>query len=128
MERFSWSIWNFIFYNKPIIKENKFNEAEEYVEFCKKIIEVFEFGEYYKYQLDLSLAKEKRDKDKTIEMIIKIVSEANSMKSNLYRHMKFNVNSSISKDKYEKMVKEAIKKDKTLDFVKNDSRIKSILL
>ncbi|WP_394899541.1 hypothetical protein [Clostridium paraputrificum] len=50
------------------------------------------------------------------------------MKSKLYRHMKFNVNSSISKDKYEKMVKEAIKKDKTLDFVKNDSRIKSILL
>ena len=105
-----------------LYKENKFNEAEEYVEFCKKIIEVFEFGEYYKYQLDLSLAKEKRDKDKTIEMIIKIVSEANSMnnsmKSKLYRHMKFNVNSSISKDKYEKMVKEAIKKDKTLDFVK----------
>lgn len=65
-------------------------------------------------------------------MIIKIVSEANSMnnamKSKLYRHMKFNVNSSISKDKYEKMVKEAIKKDKTIDFVKNDSRIKSILL
>ena len=115
-----------------LYKENKFNEAEEYVEFCKKIIEVFEFGEYYKYQLDLSLAKENRDKDKTIEMIIKIVSEANSMnnsmKSKLYRHMKFNVNSSISKDKYEKMVKEAIKKDKTLDFVKNDSRIKSILL
>ena len=50
------------------------------------------------------------------------------IRDRLYRHMKFNVNSSISKDKYEKMVKEAIKKDKTLDFVKNDSRIKSILL
>lgn len=65
-------------------------------------------------------------------MIIKIVSEAssidNAMKSKLYRHMKFNVNSSISKEKYKKMVKEAIKKDKTLDFVKNDSRIKYLLV
>lgn len=115
-----------------LYKENKFNEAEEYLEFSKKFIEVFDFGEYYKYQLDLSLAREKQDKEKTIEMIIKIVSEAssidNAMKSKLYRHMKFNVNSSISKEKYKKMVKEAIKKDKTLDFVKNDSRIKYLLV
>lgn len=65
-------------------------------------------------------------------MIIKIVSEAssmdNAMKSKLYRHMKFNVNSSSSKDIYEKMVKEAIKKDKTLYFVKDDYRVKSLLV
>lgn len=115
-----------------LYKENKLNEAEEYVDLCKKIIEVFEFGEYYKYQLELSLAREKQDKEKTIEMIIKTVSEASSMdnaiKSKLYRHMKFNVNSSISKEKYEKMVKEAIKEDKTLNFVKNDYRVKSLLV
>ncbi|WP_419748351.1 helix-turn-helix domain-containing protein [Clostridium perfringens] len=115
-----------------LYKENKFNEAEEYVEFSKKVIELFDFGEYYKYQLDLSLAKEKYDKEKAIEIIIKLVSEANSMnntmKSKLYSHMKFNLNSSISKDKYEKMVKEAIKKDKNLDFIKNDYRIKSLLI
>ena len=50
------------------------------------------------------------------------------MKSKLYSHMKFNLNSSISKDKYEKMIKEAIKKDKNLDFIKNDYRIKSLLI
>ena len=114
-----------------LYKENKFSEAEEYVECGKKVIEVFDFGAYYKYQLDLSLAAQKHDKEKTIEMIIKIVSEASSMddamKSKLYKNMKFNVNSSISKDKYEKIVKEAIKKDKTLDFIKDDSRIKSLL-
>ena len=52
----------------------------------------------------------------------------NAMKSKVYRHMKFNVNSSSSKDIYEKMVKEAIKKDKTLDFVKDDYRVKSLLV
>lgn len=114
-----------------LYKENKFSEAEEYVEFCKKVIEVFDFGSYYKYQLDLSLAREKKDKEKSIEMIIKMVNEAssmdNAMNSKLYKNMKFNVNSSISKDKYERIVKEAIKKDKTLDFIKNDSRIKFLL-
>lgn len=114
-----------------LYKENKFSEAEEYVECGKKVIEVFGFGAYYKYQLDLSLAAEKHDKEKTIEMIIKIVSEASSMddamKSKLYKNMKFNVNSSISKDKYERIVKEAIKKNKALDFIKDDSRIKFLL-
>lgn len=114
-----------------LCKESKFNEAEEYVELCKKVIEIFDFGAYYKYQLDLSLAREKQDKEKTIEMVIKMVNEAssmgNAMNSKLYKNMKFNVNSSISKENYERMVKEAIKKDKTLDFVKNDSRIKSLL-
>ncbi|WP_243108108.1 transcriptional regulator [Clostridium sp. JN-9] len=114
-----------------LYKEKKFSEAEEYIKCAKKVIEVFDFGAYHKYQLDLSLAKEKQDKEKTIEMIINMVNEASSMddamKSKLYKHMKFNVTHSISKDKYERLVKGAIKKDKTLDFVKNDSRIKSLL-
>ncbi|MEW9095350.1 MAG: helix-turn-helix domain-containing protein [Clostridiaceae bacterium] len=114
-----------------LYKEKKFSEAEEYVGHAKKVIEVFDFGAYYKYQLDLSLAREKQDKEKTIEMIINMVNEASgiddAMKSKLYKHMKFNVTHSISKDKYKRLVKGAIKKDKTLDFVKNDSRIKFLL-
>ncbi|MBZ9685721.1 hypothetical protein G9F72_005070 [Clostridium estertheticum] len=64
-------------------------------------------------------------------MIINMVNEAssmdNSMKSKLYKHMKFNVTNSWDKDKYERLVKGVFKKDKTLDFVKNDSRIKLLL-
>jgi len=82
-------------------------------------------------KLDLSLAREKQDKEKAIEMIINMVNEASSMndslKSKLYKHMEFNVTNSCDKDKYERLVKGAIKKDKTLDFVKNDSRIKFLL-
>lgn len=50
-----------------------------------------------------------------------------SLKSKLYKHMKFHVTNSWDKDKYERLVKSTIKKDKTLDFVKNDSRIKFLL-
>ncbi|EJO5349393.1 helix-turn-helix domain-containing protein [Clostridium botulinum] len=114
-----------------LYKEKKFIEAEEYIERAKKVAEVFDLGAYHKYQLDLSLATEKRDKEKAIEMIINMVKEASSMndslKSKLYKHMKFNVTNSCHKDKYELLVKESIKKDKTLDFVKNDSRIKFLL-
>lgn len=112
-------------------KEKKFSEAEEYIERAKKVADAFDMGAYHKYQLDLSLAREKQDKEKAIEMIINMVNEASSMdgsmESKLYKHMKFNVTNSWGKDKYEKLVKGAIKKDKTLDFVKNDSRIKLLL-
>ena len=41
--------------------------------------------------------------------------------------MKFNVPSSWDKDKYERLVKGVFRKDKTLDFVKDDARIKFLL-
>ncbi len=114
-----------------LYKEKKFIEAEEYIERAKKVTEVFDLGAYHKYQLDLSLAREKQDKEKAIEMVINMVNEASSMdasmKSKLYKHMNFNVTNSWDKDKYERLVKGAIKKDKTLDFIKNDSRIKFLL-
>jgi transcriptional regulator with XRE-family HTH domain len=114
-----------------LYKEKKFSEAEEYIERAKKVAEVFDLGVYHKHQLDLSLAIEKKDKEKAIEMIINMVNEASSMDasmgSKLYKHMKFDVTNSWSKDKYERLVKGAFKKNKTIDFVKNDSRIRFLL-
>ncbi|MBU3171903.1 helix-turn-helix domain-containing protein [Clostridium estertheticum] len=114
-----------------LFKEKKFNEAEEYIDRAKKVADAFDLGAYHKYSLDLWYAREKKDKEKAIEMIINMVNEASSidgpMNSNLYKHIKFNVNSSWDKDKYEKAVKGAFKKDKTLDFVKDDPRIKILL-
>ncbi|MFL0197387.1 helix-turn-helix domain-containing protein [Clostridium sp. WILCCON 0269] len=113
-----------------LLKENKFNEAAEYTERAKSVVEVFDLGLYQKYELDLYLAKEKQDKEKTIEMIINMVNEAdsmNSMKSKLYKHRKWKSDNSWSKDKYESLAKMRIKKDKKLDFVKDDPRIKFLL-
>lgn len=114
-----------------LYKERKYSEAEEYIERAKKVAEVFDFGVYHKYSLDLSLAIEKSDKEKVIEMVVKMVNEASSMddsmKSTLYKHMNFNITHPISKDRYEEMVKEAFKKNEKLNFVKNDPRIKSLL-
>ncbi|EKQ57695.1 MULTISPECIES: hypothetical protein [unclassified Clostridium] len=101
---------------KLLYKEKKF--SEEYIERAKKAAEVFDFGAYHKYELDLWSAIEKRDEEKTIEMIINMVNEAgtmdDSMKSKLYKHMKFDVAHNISKDKYKKLVKGALKKERIL--------------
>lgn len=114
-----------------LYKEKKFSEAEEYIERAKKATEVFDIGAYHKHSLDLSLAIKRQDKEKAIEMIINMVNEAGSMdapmKSKLYRHMKFNVTQSISKEKNEGLVKRLLRKRKDIDFVKDDSRIKFLL-
>lgn len=115
---------------RMLLKENKFSEAEEYTERAKKLVEVFDLGEYQKYDFDLYLAKEKQDKEKTIEIIINMLNEADSMdhmKSKLYRHRKWKSVNSWNKDKYESLAKMRIKKDKTLDFVKDDPRIKFLM-
>ncbi|WP_315067750.1 helix-turn-helix domain-containing protein [uncultured Clostridium sp.] len=115
---------------RMLVKENKFSEAEEYIERAKKLVEAFDLGEYQKYSFDLYLAKESQDKEKTIELIINMVNTADSMdhlKSRLYRHRKWKSLKGWGKDKYESLAKMRIKKDKTLDFVKNDPRIKFLL-
>jgi len=113
-----------------LLKENKVSEAEEYTERAKNLVEVFDLGAYQKYEFDLYLAKEKQDKEKAIELIINMVNTADSMdhiKSKLYRHRKWKSLNSWSKDKYESLAKMRLKKDKTLDFVKDDPRIKFLL-
>ena len=71
------------------VKKKKFSEAEEYIERAKKVADVFDYGAYHKYQLDLSLAKGKKDKEKAIEMIINMVNEASSMDEK--KEMKWNL-------------------------------------
>ncbi|MDT8718785.1 helix-turn-helix domain-containing protein [Clostridium sp. 19966] len=113
-----------------LLKENKFDEAEEYTERAKRLVEVFDLGAYKKYSFDLYLAKQKQDKEKAIELITKMVNEAESMEhlhSKLYRHRKWKNLKGWSKDKCESLAKRRIKLDKSLDFVKDDPRIRFLL-
>lgn len=121
----------FILIITMLCKENKFSEAEGYLESVKKHIEAFDLGTYHKYPLELLLAKEKQDKESVIECIVNMVNESgsmdNSLKSKLYKHRNAKENNEKSREWYRSLVVELIKKDNTLDFVKNDSRIKFLL-
>lgn len=116
---------------KLLHKEKRFSEAEEYVERAKMAIEVFDFGPYHKHELDLWHATENHEKEKTIKAIINMINEASTMddsiKSKLYKHMKFDVTNNWTKDKYKDLVKRVLKKRKNIDFVKDDPRVKSLL-
>ena len=122
---------------KQMCKEEKLDEAEEYSNKTKKIVDALEMGEYNKHSLDLLFAIEKKDKEKTIEIFQKMVDATDSlndfMKSCLYKHIKFNFNPLDEEEtkKYREMLKKSIKKslkeDKSLDFIKDDPRIKAVL-
>lgn len=95
-----------------LLKENKFSEAKEYSERAKKLVELFDLGIYNKYVLDLSLEKEKQDKEKTIEIIRNIINEASNINdfinSKLYTYIEFNKNNRMNKDEYKKFIKMSI--------------------
>lgn len=120
-----------IFIIVTLCEENKFSEAEEYLECVKKHVEAFDLGAYHKYPLELLLATKKQDKERVIESITNMVNEAgsmdNSLKSKLYKHRNAKEKNEKSEQWYRNLVIEFIKKDNTLDFVKNDSRIKFLL-
>lgn len=116
---------------KQLCKENKFNETEKYSECAKKLVETFDLGEFNKYSLDLFIAIEKQDKERTIEIIKNMVDKEDSinnfMNSKLYMHMTFKNPSHIRPDEYKKYTKVLIEKIKELDFIKDDYRVKSLL-
>lgn len=116
---------------KLAIKENNFFEAEKYIIRGKSLVDVFELGEYYKHTLDLSLGKAKNDKEQIIIALVNMVKYAETMdslsNSSLYKHRVLDKTNTLDKNKYKNIVKEAIKKDKSLDFVKNHSKIKFLL-
>lgn len=113
-----------------LFKEEKLSEAEEYSERAKKLVELFDLGEYNKHLLDLQLAVKKQDREKTIEAVINIVNKADTiqdfMNSKLYSSINFD-HSSVDKENHKSMMKMSIKKDENLDFVKDDPRIKFLL-
>lgn len=121
----------FILIITMLCEENKFSEAEVYLESVKKHVEAFDLGTYHKYPLELLLAKEMQDKERVIETVIKMVNEAgskdNSLKSKLYKHRNAKEKNEQSEEWHRSLVIELIEKDNSLDFIKNDSRIKSLL-
>lgn len=97
----------------------------------KKLVEAFDLGEYHKYPFELLVAKEKHDKERVIKGVQNMINEStsmgNSQKSRLYKHKNAKENNLKSDDFYKDIVLEIIKKDTSLDFVKNDPRIKVLL-
>jgi hypothetical protein len=60
-------------------------------------------------------------------MVNEAESMDNSINSKLYKHRNLKITNKWNKDKYVSLVKRSIRENKTLDFVKDDPRIKFLL-
>lgn len=112
-----------------LCKEERYEEAERYVDIGETVAEIFDLGAYTKCITQLFLAIEKKDKEKSLEMIEKMINELESMtdfqKSPLYSHMKFKKQSNLEPMK--KLLKKSFKSDSQLDFIKDEPRFKNIM-
>lgn len=121
----------FIFIISTLCEEQKFDEAEDFLKSATTLVETFDLGEYHKYPLELLLAKEKNDKERIIKTIQNMMDKAesmgNSINSKLYKHISSKESGEKNKESYKNTVMTIIKEDDSLDFVKNDPRIKLLL-
>lgn len=109
----------------------EYDLAKYYIDHAKKIASAFDMGEFYEYQFDLSMAVFKKDKERTIEMAKKVMNSAGTMNnylnSKLYSHMNVNKSNYMTEDKCIESIRKGYAKNKELDFVKDDPRMKSLL-
>jgi putative transcriptional regulator len=111
-----------------LCEEKKFKEAEAHLERAKKLVDGFDLGTYHKYPLELLLAKETQDKERAIACLRNMMSEARSMDHS--QKSKFNKHApehEKNDDWYRNIVIEIIKNDASLEFVKDDPRIKILI-
>jgi len=111
-----------------LCKEKKYEKAVKYAHIGKTLAELFDMGSYAECTPQLFLALDKKDKEKSIEMLEQMIRGVETMadyqKSQLYTHIKFNETSNLGNLK--KMLSRALESDEELDFIKNEPRFKRL--
>lgn len=111
-----------------LCKEGKYEDAQKYADIGRKIAEIFELGAYDENISHMFLSIEKKDKEKSLEMIENIINSLETMiayqKSSLYVHIKFK---ETNLEPIKSMLKKAFKNDSNLDFIKDEPRFKSAI-
>jgi len=112
-----------------LINDDNFNMIPRYVNIANQIAKLFELGSYIENTPDLFVAIAKKNKEKCLESLEKMVSGIDSVydytKSELYAHIHFKENSDngIMKD----MIKRGLESDEGLEFLKDDVAFKNII-
>lgn len=112
-----------------LINDANFDMIPRYVNIAKQIARFFDLGAYTENTPDLFVAIAKKDKEKCLEALEKMVSGIDSFynhtKSDLYAHIHFKENSDngLMKD----MIKRGLESDSDLEFLKDDVAFKKII-
>ncbi len=112
-----------------LTNDGNFHMIPRYVNIAKQIAKLFDLGSYMENTPDLFVAIAKKDKEKCLEALEKMVSGIDSFydftKSDLYAHIHFkeNTENGFMKD----MIKRGLESDEDLEFLKEDVAFKNII-
>ena len=112
-----------------LIKEANYDKAEKYADLAKNVARMFDLGAYIENTPELFIAIAKKDKERSLEALEKMVSgidfACDYIKSELYSHIKFNESSNTGF--FQEMLKSALENDEEIEFLKDEKRFKSII-
>jgi putative transcriptional regulator len=108
--------------------EKKYIKAEKYANLSRDIAKLLDLGDYTAYTSNFLLAVEKREKVYVMEMLEHMINGIDSytdyMNSDLYSHKKFCKHANF--DSAKKILRNALKNNAELDFVKNEPNVKRL--
>jgi putative transcriptional regulator len=114
---------------RRMIQNGNLDKIPRYIDIAKQIAQLFELGSYIEYSPDLFLAIAKKEKDRCLDALDKMISGMDHLydysKSELYTHMKFNekADSGLMKD----MIKKGLESDESLEFLKGDLAFQKLI-
>lgn len=112
-----------------LCEEKNYEKALKYSELVDKVANNFDLGKYIGASSKLPIYLVLKDKNKSIETLEEIIKGIDSLtcarNSKLYQHMRFKEEDGI--EEMEKMIKDSLKVDKELDFLRDNPRFKFLM-
>lgn len=112
-----------------LCKQKEYQDAIAYADIINHVAATFQLGSYIGNSSYFTIYAEMGEKEKSIDYLEKMMDGFESMKmakeSKLYRHMKFNEDDGLVKMK--EMLLESFETDKSMDFIRNESRYKELI-
>lgn len=111
------------------IKDGNLEKAESLIEKVQKMIDIVEFGDYAKYQMQLIFALDRQDKEECLALLEKLIEQIQTAdaykRSKLWEHMKFSGETEYKK--VAQMTKRIYERDEQTAFLKEDERFVKLM-
>lgn len=125
-------LWNIIqLIIRLLSQEEAFNKTKRYIDLGKEVVQLFDLGAYSENTTELFLAIERRETEKSLEILEQMVSKIETIsdfrKSDLYTHINFREPHGSDFDMAKSMLKRGLESDEESAFLKDEPRFKAII-
>ncbi|MFA9376093.1 MAG: helix-turn-helix domain-containing protein [Lachnotalea sp.] len=115
--------------SKQLLEEGELEKAEKYADIASKTARLFDLGPYIENTAELFVAREQKEVQRCLNSLEKMmdgIERIGNTKSSLYTHINLKEPSNI--DLFKKMIKKGLENDDELDFLKEETRFKKIIM